>query len=315
MIEVDRISKSFGIVTAVDDISFSIAKGEVVGFVGPNGAGKTTTMRILTGYLPADLGEAKIAGHEVFEESMEARKHVGYLPENAPLYADMRIDEFLDYAASVRGIRGRDKSEAISRIIEVSGVGGVMKMQVGELSKGYKQRVGLAQAMIHDPEILILDEPTSGLDPIQIRNFRELMKKLGREKTIILSTHILSEVEAMCERIILINRSRVLADGKLEELKKGNKYFNAHSVLIRGDRDKIEVGLKSLDDIVSFAEKGQEGGLWRYELMARSGADPGEQLFRMAADSQLTLAEQSKISVTLEMVFAELIDEEERPTH
>jgi ABC-2 type transport system ATP-binding protein len=311
MIEVDRISKRFGMVTAVDDISFSIAKGEVVGFLGPNGAGKTTTMRILTGYLPADTGEAKVAGHDVFEESMEVRERIGYLPENAPLYVDMRVDEFLDYVASIRGIKGNEKSKSISNIIEVCGLSGVFKKQVGELSKGFNQRAGLAQAMIHNPDLLILDEPTSGLDPNQIREIRGLIKKLGEEKTVILSTHILPEVEATCDRVIILDRGKVVQDGSIESITKKGLGGNLHMIQVRGDKEKIESGLKSLADVVSFQESGKEGGLWSYDIQAREGVHLGEQIFRMAADSGLSLAELRREKTSLESVFKELTQGEE----
>jgi ABC-2 type transport system ATP-binding protein len=215
MIEVQGLSKEFGVVKAVDGISFKIAKGEVVGFVGPNGAGKTTTMRILTCFLPADEGEVKIGGHDVIDDSLAVRAMIGYLPENAPLYLDMSVEGFLDFIAAVRGIAPAERSAAGARMIATCGLTGVVKKQIGELSKGFRQRVGLAQAMIHDPEILILDEPTVGLDPNQIREIRKLIKKLGQNKTIILSTHILSEVEAACNRVIVIHQGKIVADGSV----------------------------------------------------------------------------------------------------
>lgn len=305
MIEVKEITKRFGMVTAVDRVSFEIAKGEVVGFLGPNGAGKTTTMRVLTCFLPADEGVARVAGHDVFEESMEVRSRIGYLPENAPLYLDMEVDTFLDYVAHIRGITGADKERALQRIVEICGLGEVYKKQIGELSRGYKQRVGLAQAMIHDPEILILDEPTSGLDPNQIREIRSLIRKLGREKTVILSTHILPEVEATCGRAIIISRGKIVADGSLEQItRKGGG--NLHVALIRGDQEKIESGLKTIGDVVSFRSMGKEDGLLRYEVQGREGVHLGEQIFRMAADHGLSLAELRREGSTLESVFAQL---------
>lgn len=306
MIEVEGISKNFGVVKAVDKVSFSIAKGEVVGFLGPNGAGKTTTMRILTCYLPADEGEARVAGYDVLEDSMEVRSRIGYLPENAPLYPDMIVDEFLNYVASIRGIASDKKSKAISRMVEVCGMGDVLKKQIGELSKGYRQRVGLAQAIIHDPEILILDEPTSGLDPNQIREIRSLIKELGREKTVILSTHILPEVEATCSRVIIIDRGKIVIDGSIEEVTRKSRGANIHVVLVRGDKAKIESGLKTLGDVESFEAAGQEDGLHRYEILARGGVHLGEQIFRMAADEGLSLAELRLEKTTLETAFADL---------
>jgi len=218
MIEVSEVSKSYGNLQAVSEISFEIERGEVVGFIGPNGAGKSTTMRILTCYIPADSGDARVAGFDVLDESMEVRSRLGYLPEDAPLYLDMRVDAFLDYVASIRVLKGEGKKSAVSRVVDICGLDKVYRRQISELSKGYRQRVGLAQALIHDPDLLILDEPTSGLDPLQIREIRSLIKELGKEKTVILSTHILPEVEASCNRIILIHKGRILADDSMEEV-------------------------------------------------------------------------------------------------
>ena len=306
MIEVKGITKRFGPTTAVDDITFSIAKGEVVGFLGPNGAGKTTTMRILTCFLPADVGEAKVAGFDVLEQSMEVRSRIGYLPESAPLYLDMQVNEFLDYVGSIRGLKGADKTAAIDRMIEVCGLSGVMVKQIGELSKGYRQRVGLAQAMIHNPEILVLDEPTSGLDPNQIREIRDLIRTLGKEKTVILSTHILPEVEATCSRVVIINRGKIVADGSIEEISLLGGGGNLHVILARGDRGRIESGLKTLTDVAGFKAAGQEDGVWRFEIQGRPSVHLGEQLFRLAADSGFSLAELRREKTTLESIFADL---------
>ena len=306
MIQVEGIVKRFGMVTAVDKVSFSIAKGEVVGFLGPNGAGKTTTMRILTCFLPADEGQAKVAGFDVFEQSLDVRNHIGYLPENAPLYLDMAVDDFLNYVATIRGIKGPDRTKALARISDVCGLSSVMKKQVGELSKGFKQRVGLAQAMIHNPEILILDEPTSGLDPNQIREIRGLIKMLGEEKTVILSTHILSEVEATCGRVIIIDRGKIAADGSMEAIIKRARGQNLHVILVRGEPAKIEAGLKTIADVVSSRLVEKENGLLKYEILAREGVHLGEQIFRMAADHGLSLAELRREKTSLETVFRDL---------
>jgi ABC-2 type transport system ATP-binding protein len=306
MIEVKGISKRFGPTLAVDDLSFSIAKGEVVGFLGPNGAGKTTTMRILTCFLPADAGEVKVAGFDVIEESMEVRSRIGYLPENAPLYLDMQVNEFLDYVSSIRGLKGAERTQATDRMIELCGLSDVLLKQIGELSKGFRQRVGLAQAMIHNPEILILDEPTSGLDPNQIREIRDLILTLGKEKTVILSTHILPEVEATCSRVIIIDRGKIVADGAIETIARRSLGGNPHIIRVRGPQDKIESGLKTLADVTSFRAAGQEDGLWRYEIQGRTGVHLGEQLFRLAADQGLSLAEIRRDKTTLESIFTEL---------
>jgi len=306
MIEVESITKRFGPVTAVDDVSFEISRGEVVGFLGPNGAGKTTTMRILTCFMPADSGTARIMGHDVFEDSLAVRESIGYLPENAPLYLDMRVDSFLEYVSSVRGIPTEERGKKIARMVEVCGLGDVLMKQIGELSKGYRQRVGLAQAMVHDPDILILDEPTSGLDPNQIREIRGLIKELGRQKTVILSTHILPEVEATCGRVVIISRGKIVEDASVESIAKRSSGGNVHVALIRGDKDKIETGLKSIPDVSGFRETGKEDGLTRYEISGREGVHLGESIFRMAADQGLSLAELKREGTSLESVFQNL---------
>ncbi len=203
---------------ALDSISFSIPSGEVVGFLGPNGAGKSTTMKILTGYIPASSGDASVCGLDLAEQSLEVRKLVGYLPEHNPLYLDMYISEYLLFAAGIAGVKNTKK--ALEMVIELTHLGPERNKKIGQLSKGYRQRVGLAQALIHDPKVLILDEPTSGLDPNQVVEIRNVIKNLGSEKTVLLSTHIMQEVEAMCNRVILINKGKIIADNTLEGLKE-----------------------------------------------------------------------------------------------
>jgi ABC-2 type transport system ATP-binding protein len=217
-IQVNNLSKKYGQQLALDSISFSIPSGEVVGFLGPNGAGKSTTMKILTGYIPASSGDASICGLELAEQSLEVRKLVGYLPEHNPLYLDMYISEYLLFAAGIAGVKNTKK--ALEMVIELTQLGPERNKKIGQLSKGYRQRVGLAQALIHDPKVLILDEPTSGLDPNQVVEIRNVIKNLGSEKTVLLSTHIMQEVEAMCNRVILINKGKIIADNTLEGLKE-----------------------------------------------------------------------------------------------
>jgi ABC-2 type transport system ATP-binding protein len=217
-IQVNNLSKKYGQQLALDSISFSIPSGEVVGFLGPNGAGKSTTMKILTGYIPASSGDASICGLDLAEQSLEVRKLVGYLPEHNPLYLDMYISEYLLFAAGIAGVKNTKK--ALEMAIELTQLGPERNKKIGQLSKGYRQRVGLAQALIHDPKVLILDEPTSGLDPNQVVEIRNVIKNLGSEKTVLLSTHIMQEVEAMCNRVILINKGKIIADNTLEGLKE-----------------------------------------------------------------------------------------------
>src|SRR6201988_4753930 len=218
MIKVEQLTKKYAGVTGIDQISFEVGKGEIVGFLGPNGAGKTTTMRILASYMPASSGRATVAGFDVFSESLQARRHLGYLPENVPLYHDMRVNEYLRYRGALKALSGKRLKNRIGTIKELCGLREVGRKKIAGLSKGFRQRVGLAEAMIHEPDLLILDEPTIGLDPNQIRQVRELIKSLGERHTILLSTHILSEVEATCSRVIIINRGRIEASDTPENL-------------------------------------------------------------------------------------------------
>jgi len=306
MIEVEGLTKRFGYITAVDNISFKVEKGEVVGFLGPNGAGKSTTMRILTCFLPADQGRCKIAGFDVLTESMEVRRRIGYLPENTPLYEEMSVEEFLKYIADMRGIKKQEQKSRIDKMVETCVIEPVLKMDISELSKGYRQRVGLAQAMIHDPEILIMDEPTSGLDPNQIIEIRELIKKLGKEKTVILSTHILSEAEATCSRMIIIDRGKLIADGSLKEVSRLASGANIHRLKARGDRNVIERELKALPGATGFKLVSEEAGLLSYEVYGEANRELGEEIFRTAVRSGFSLSELVHERRTLEDIFIQL---------
>ena len=218
MIKVEGLTKRYGDVTAIEDLSFQVEKGEIVGFLGPNGAGKTTTMRIITGFLPSTDGTVSVSGHDIFEKPMEVKKKIGYLPEHPPLYADMTVAGYLKFVSKIKGVARPARGEAIDRVVERCGLKEARKKIIGKLSKGYRQRVGLAQAMIHEPEVLILDEPTIGLDPKQIIEIRELVKSLAGDQTIILSTHILPEVTMICQRCLIIDQGRIVADDSLEAL-------------------------------------------------------------------------------------------------
>ena len=227
MIEAERLSKFYGIFAATRDVSFKIYKGEVVAFLGPNGAGKSTTMKMLTGYISPSTGKARIAGCDMSQDRLRGARRLGYLPEKGPLYFDMTPYSMLEFVADARGLSKKRKLDQIQYVVEICSLGSVIHKPIGKLSKGYKQRVGMAQALLHEPEVLILDEPTSGLDPNQIRGVRETMKKLGEEKTILLSTHILQEVEAMADRVILINEGRKVYDGLIEEMDPKKKGLDA----------------------------------------------------------------------------------------
>src|SRR6187397_2765524 len=223
MIKVENLTKRYAGVPAIDNISFEVDKGEVVGFLGPNGAGKSTTMKILTGYMPATSGRASVAGFDVFEQSLEARRRLGYLPENTPLYMDMRVGEYLRYRAKLKGVTGGRVRERVGDVLELCNLRDVERKLIGALSKGYRQRVGLADALVHDPDLLILDEPTIGLDPNQIRQVRELIKNLAHKRTVLISTHILPEVEIMCSRVIVIHQGEIRASHTAETLLKNHR--------------------------------------------------------------------------------------------
>jgi ABC-2 type transport system ATP-binding protein len=259
---------------AVDRVSFALDKGEIVGFLGPNGAGKTTTMRILTTYLPATSGIAKVAGFDVMTESMEVRRKIGYLPESVPLYGEMRVEEYLAYRAKLKGLTRKDLQKRLDYCLERCRIREVRRRLVGTLSKGYRQRVGLADAMIHDPPILIMDEPTAGLDPIQIRQTLALIQELGEEHTILLSTHILSEVEAVCERVIIINYGRVNVEKSLEELEAEDLIV----LEVRGPVAEITKLLKGIPGVTEVEASEVEDGLCRFEVQAEGEDDPREKM-------------------------------------
>lgn len=304
MIKVENLKKVYGGITAVDSISFEVNKGEIVGFLGPNGAGKTTTMKILTGFIGATSGQASIAGFDVERNSFEVRSRVGYLPESAPLYTEMDVISFLRFIAEVRQISPSVLKPRLDHITSTCGLKNVLHRPIGQLSKGYRQRVGLAQAMIHDPDLLVLDEPTSGLDPNQIIEIRELIKNLGKEKTVILSTHILPEVEATCGRAIIINEGKIVAKGTLAELTSHSQEIII--ARIRGDRSAVESKLKTVPgaDGVRFREERQ--GLSTFEITPKKGAPAAEEVFRAVADGGFSLAELRTEGASLEEIFQRL---------
>ncbi|CAN5396369.1 ABC transporter ATP-binding protein [soil metagenome] len=275
MIRVENLTKFFGPVQAVDHISFSVDRGEIVGFLGPNGAGKTTTMRILTTYLPASEGSANVAGFDVMNESMQVRRNIGYLPESVPLYPEMRVEEYLLYRARLKNVDRSVRQSRIDYVLERCRIREVRRRLLSTLSKGYRQRVGLADALVHDPAILILDEPTSGLDPLQIRETLNLIRHLGEKHTILLSTHILSEVEAVCRRVIIISSGRIGLDKKMNELGSEG---NLITVEARGPLEQILNALRTTTGVTQVTGRSIDNGVVACEIRSKDSQDLREQI-------------------------------------
>ena len=310
MIEVTHLTKRYGNVTAVDDVSFDVRKGEILGFLGPNGAGKTTTMRVLTGYIPATEGRAVVAGYDVFEHPIEAKRRTGYLPEMPPLYPDMTVREYLNFVARIKGVPSRERSARVDQAMARTWVSDMAHRACGKLSKGYKQRVGLAQALIHNPEVLILDEPTAGLDPKQIIETRRLIKELGGDHTVILSTHILPEVSQTCERVVIISRGRVVAVDTPDNLTR--RLRGSETLFVQVDAGQAADAGALLEQIpgvvrVSPIEGAADG---RFEVESESGHDVRRELARSLVTSGHGLLELRPLRMSLEEIFLHLTTEE-----
>ncbi len=302
-IKIQNLTKSYGFQKAVDNISFEVRTGEILGFLGPNGAGKTTTMKMITNYLQADEGDVLFDGTSVKTGSV--KKRIGYLPEHNPLYHDMPIMDYLAFCAALQGVHKNAIPERVREMVRVCGLNVEKHKKIGELSKGYRQRVGLAQAMIHDPEILILDEPTTGLDPNQIVEIRELIKQLGREKTVILSTHILPEVEATCDRILIINRGKIVADGTAATLRKQAQGQQVVQVRIEdGEADEIFEALSKLKSValVDFMDRASN----RFEVQSNQDMTSNRDIFKLCVKKKWALTEMVPYETRLEDIFRDL---------
>ncbi|SEW15369.1 protein involved in gliding motility GldA [Chitinophaga sp. YR573] len=307
-ITVTQLSKVYGEQRAVDDISFSLNKGEVVGFLGPNGAGKSTTMKMITGYLPLSGGQASVCGYDVVTHPMEVRQRVGYLPEANPLYFDMYIKEFLGFVAQVHKL-GANSDKRIAEIIALTGLLPESKKKIGALSKGYKQRVGLAQALLHDPEVLILDEPTSGLDPNQLADIRQVIKDLGQNKTVVLSTHIMQEVEAMCSRVIIINKGKIIADDSLQNLQQGGTE-NGYIQVSFGEPLPSPSDLEQLAGVIRI--KQQDAQTW--QLFAANIEEVQKNLLQFALINNRNILSLQSNSQSLEAIFRQLTTDKPQAT-
>ncbi|PYN21434.1 MAG: MFS transporter [Candidatus Rokuibacteriota bacterium] len=311
MIEVEHLTKNYGLVNAISDVSFSVAPGQIVGFLGPNGAGKSTTMRILACFMPASSGVARVAGHDVFRESMEVRRRIGYLPESVPLYTDMRVAAYLEFVAEVKGVSRAERRRRVADVMDRCMVADVQNRLIGKLSKGYRQRVGLAQAIVSDPEVLILDEPTIGLDPKQITEIRSLIKSLAGQHTVILSTHILPEVSMVCDAVIIINKGAIVAQGPIDTLV--DQFFPTARVEVEivGPPPSVRDKIRAIPGVLSVQDGAITNGAGRYVVEAARGRDVRAEIFQLAAQQRWDLVELKRVGMTLEEVFIRVVAGEE----
>jgi ABC-2 type transport system ATP-binding protein len=308
MIEVDQLTKTYGVLPAISNLSFTVHQGEIVGFLGPNGAGKTTTLKILTCFLPPTSGRARINGWDVSEESLKVRGVVGYLPENVPLYSEMTVDRFLSFAAQAKGVDSRKLKTAIDKVAGDCGLEKVRGRIIGHLSKGYKQRVGLAQALLNNPPVLILDEPTIGLDPTQVVEIRELIRSLGQERTILLSSHILPEVSQICQRVIIINRGRIITTDSVANLTTQFQTSRKIHLTIQGPDEEVREALLTLPGVLHVDQPYQSPE--KYELEMEKDRDIRAEVARVIVERGWGLLEMHSRELSLEEVFVQLVTEE-----
>ena len=311
MIHVENLTKYYNDFCAVDQINLDVQGGEILGLLGPNGAGKTTTLRMLTGYFMPTSGKIHIKDYSIYENLVEIKKLIGYLPESAPLYYNMLVYDYLDYIARIRGFDTKEKNKRIRYLVDICGLNGIMHNTINELSKGLKQRVGLAHAMMSDPEILVLDEPTSGLDPNQIVEIRDIIRQIGKEKTVILSTHILTEVEATCDRVVIIDKGKIIADDLTENLKQmaGKEHF-IHLSLLNADYQSVTTQLGLIDGIVDIEQLNEKNdGKLNIRLTGKSDVDLRKNIYAAIKKSDWVLIEFYQETKTLETIFRELTKE------
>jgi len=306
MIEVHQLTKRYARHDAVSGITFAVRRGEIVGFLGPNGAGKTTTLRMLTGFLPPTSGTARIAGFDISRQSLKARRKIGYMPENVPLYDEMRVREYLKFRAQIKGHGGSDTHRRVAEVLETCGLQSVRRKMIKTLSKGFRQRVGLADALVHDPELLILDEPTNGLDPNQIRQIRELIRQLGQSHTVLISTHILHEVEMTCNRVIIIDNGQIKAADTPANLTQQMRVAGRIQVEIQADSDVVAGAINRLDHVKKVTSEPLDDAWVRFTVWVDSGSDVREEIARLASQYGWPLRSLFQHVATLEDVFVEL---------
>lgn len=305
-ITVSNLTKTYGSQKAVDDISFEVNSGEILGFLGPNGAGKSTTMKIITCYLKPTSGSVSLNNNSIYDDSRAIRRRIGYLPEHTPLYTDMTIVDYLRFTAELQEVPQPQITPRVREMVELCGLAPERHKYIRELSKGYRQRVGLAQALIHDPEVLILDEPTTGLDPNQIVEIRSLIKEIGQRKTVMLSSHILKEVEATCDRILIINRGKLVADGSTDELKRRAKGANQLRIRLKNGAPDVPKTFRKLPSVAQVSQMEQEDNLWLID--AQPEGDPREEIFKLCVQKNWIMTEMTPVESSLEDVFRELTE-------
>jgi ABC-2 type transport system ATP-binding protein len=309
-IKIENLTKFYGDLAAVKDISFEVKTGEIVGFLGPNGAGKTTTMKLITTYISQSSGKILVDGIDTEKDALSVRKKIGYLPEQNPLYSDMNVVDYLKYAAELQSVEKSQIDESVKKMVKVCGLEEVKHKDIGELSKGYKQRVGLAQAMIHNPEVLLLDEPTSGLDPNQIIEIRKLIRDLGKQKTLMLSTHILQEVQATCDRVIIINNGEIVADGTTDSLQKKFQGQLLISLTLKKDpkagKEKIISMLESVSGVEKVIVTSDDAEVWNIDISAPKGSDVRDAIFKKVVSNDMVLLDLHQEETSLEDIFRKL---------
>ena len=310
MIEVQHLTKRYGRVTAVDDVSFRVERGEILGFLGPNGAGKTTTMRILTGYMPATEGRAVVAGFDIFDKPVEAKRRIGYLPETPPLYPDMTVREYVDFVARIKGVPSRERRDRVDTVLKRTHIADMADRHCAKLSKGYKQRVGLAQALIHNPDVLILDEPTAGLDPKQIIETRDLIRSLAGDHTVVLSTHILPEVSQTCQRVVIINNGRVVAVDTPDNLTARLQGAETMYVQVEAPEADASIALSGIPGVTRVVASEQRGTSGAFEVESERGFDIRREIARTIVNRGWGLLELRPMRMSLEEIFLQVTTEE-----
>ena len=310
MIQASGVTHYYGPYPAIQDVNFSVRKGEVLGFLGPNGAGKTTTMRILTGFLPPSRGTVSVGGYDVVEKSLEVRRRVGYLPETVPLYTDMTVTNYLKYMGTLRGMAGGRIRARLGEVIEVCRLGDYRKTQIGKLSKGFRQRVGIGQAIMHEPEVLVLDEPTIGIDPIQVVETRSLIQELGREQTVVLSSHILPEVSMICERVLIIHEGRIVAEDTPQNLAQGLQGVERLEVEVAGPSAEVLPALQGIGGVISVSHRNAQGRQV-YVVQAQPGRDLRDDIARAVVGQGWSLRGMQLVGMSLEEIFLRLTTREE----